>query len=306
MRIDRPAEDDTPRVSPERRAADTTQAATGHETPDRVARAAEYRESVDAAYREYGAAREWDEAVPAMQEAWKKHEKKWPLPERTGPTVHPETPGAWRGDGGRYLALDANAEVTRGCARIREVGETVITPAMHRIEAEDPDRHLAGLDHRLKGEDRLKEKVAERLQLRPELSPSQVLSAVPDAVRFTFVYPEERYADGVRTDLTRLRAEGFELTDPVKNSWTDEQYKGINSRWRESETGQVFELQFHTRASFEAKQLTHPAYERIRNPETSDDERAELEAFQRQACEKISVPPGAAAIEDYPRKEHDG
>jgi hypothetical protein len=271
-----------------------------------VAYAAEYRATVDAAYREYRAGREWDEAVPALREAWENHEKKWPYPERGGPTVHPEVSGAWRGVGDRYLAPDANAEVTRGCARIREVGENVITPAMRRIEAEDPDRYLTGLDYRLKGEDRLKEKVAERLQLRPDLSPSKALSAVPDAVRFTFVYPEQRYADGVRADLTRLRAEGFELTHPVKNSWTDEQYKGINSRWRESESGQVFELQFHTRISFEAKQLTHPAYERIRNPEISDDERAELEGFQRQVCEAIPIPPGAAEIEDYPQKERDG
>jgi hypothetical protein len=177
---------------------------------------------------------------------------------------------------------------------------------MRRIEAEDPDRHLAGLEYRLKGEDRLKEKVAERLQLRPELSPSQVLSAMPDAVRFTFVYPAERYADGVRADLTRLRAEGFELADPPKNSWMAGQYKGINSRWQDPESGQLFELQFHTRASFEAKQLTHAAYERIRSPETSDDERAELEDFQRQVGENIPIPPGAAEIEDRPREEHDG
>ena len=306
MRIDRPAEDDTPRDGPESRTADTSPAGAGPEAPHRAALATGYRAAVDAAYREYGAAREWDEAVPALRDAWEGHERKWPLPERTAAAVRPEVPGAWRGDGGRCLAPGANAEVTRGCARIREVGETVITPAMHRIEAEDPGRHLAGLDHRLKGEDRLKEKVAERLQLRPELSPSQALSAVPDAVRFTFVYPDERYTDGVRADLTRLRAEGFELADPVKNSWTDEQYKGINSRWRESESGQVFELQFHTRASFEAKQLTHPAYERIRNPETSDDERAELEDFQRLACDKIPIPRGAAEIEDYPREKRDG
>jgi hypothetical protein len=67
VRIDRPAEDDTPRASPEGRAADTPPTASGPETPDRVARAAEYRASVDAAYREYRVAREWDEAVPALQ-----------------------------------------------------------------------------------------------------------------------------------------------------------------------------------------------------------------------------------------------
>ncbi len=306
MRIDRPAEDDTPRAGPESRTADTPSATVGHETPDRVACATEYRATVDAAYREYRAAREWDEAVPALRESWENHEKKWPHPERTGPALHPETPGAWRGDGGRYLAPDANAEVTRSCARIREIGETIMTPAMRRIESEDPGRHLAGLDHRLKGEDRLKEKVADELEVRPGLTSAQVLSSVPDAVRFTFRYNEERYASGVRADLTRLRAEGFELAKPLKNSWSSDQYKGINTQWREPETGQRFEVQFHTRVSFEAKQLSHSAYERIRNPQTSESELDELRDFQRQVCGKIPVPPGAAEIDDPPRKERDG
>ena len=40
-----------------------------------------------------------------------------------------------------------------------------------------------------------------------------------------------------------------------------DQYKGINSQWIDPESGQRFEVQFHTRISFEAKQLTHDAYE---------------------------------------------
>jgi len=306
VRIDRPAEDDTPRAGPESRAADTPPPAAGPEAPDREAYAAEYRSTVDAAYREYRAAREWDEAVPALRETWEKHEKKWPQPERTGPAADPEMPGAWRGDGGRYLAPDANAEVTRGCARIRETGETIITPAMHRIEAEDPGRHLAGLDHRLKGEDRLKEKVARTLEEQPGLTARQALSGVPDAVRFTFCYTHEHYSAGVGADLNRLTARGFELAKPLKNSWSSDQYKGINTQWREPGTGQLFEVQFHTSASFEAKQLTHRAYERIRNPQTSDAELDELEDFQRQACGKIPIPPGATEIDAPARKERDG
>lgn len=150
MRIDRPTEDDTPAADPESR-ADTPSPTAEDAAPDRVARAAEYRETVDAAYREYRAARDWDDAVPALREAWETHEKKWTHPERTRPTVHPDIPGAWRGDSGRYLPPDANTEVTRGCARIREIGETVIAPAMRRIEAQDPGRQLAGLDYCIKG-----------------------------------------------------------------------------------------------------------------------------------------------------------
>ncbi len=303
MRIDRPAEDDTPRAGPGNRAAGTP-AAGVDEAPDPVAYAAGYQATVDAAYREYRAAREWDEAVPALREAWESHEKKWPYPERAEPAVRPVTPGAWRADGGRCLAPDANAEVTRGCARIREVGETVITPAMRRIEAEDPGRHLAGLDYRLKGEDRLKEKVADDIRYKGR-TPEEALGNMKDAIRFTFVYPEERYSAGVLADCERLKASGFERFDRV-NSWPEEQYKGINSRWRESDSGQLYEVQFHTRASFEAKQLTHGAYERLRSPVTSDAEREELEDFQRAVSARIPIPPGATDIEGYRPEKRDG
>lgn len=306
MRIDRPAEDDTPRARPDSHPTDTPPAPDSHQTPDRVAYAAKYRATVEAVYREYHADREWDEAVPALRQAWETHEKRWPHPERADQSVHPEVPGAWRGAGDRYLAPNANNEVTHGCARIREVGETVITPAMRRIEAEDPGRHLAGLDYRLKGEDRLKEKVARTIEEQPGLTAERALSGIPDAVRFTFCYTYEDYAAGVSADLDRLSARGFEQAKPLKNSWSSDQYKGINTQWREPESGQLFEVQFHTRASFEAKQLTHAAYERIRNPQVSDAELDELEDFQRQACSKIPVPPGAAGIDDPQRKERDG
>ena len=77
----------------------------------------------------------------------------------------------------------------------------------------------------------------------------------------------QRYAEGVRTDVDRLKAEGFELIK-LKNLWTADQYKGINSQWRMPETGQRLEMQFHTPESLEAKELTHKAYERLRNPAT--------------------------------------
>jgi hypothetical protein len=304
VRIDRPAEDDTPRAGPENRTAGPPPAAAGREAPDRVARATGYRAAVDAAYRQYRAARQWDEAVPALREAWENHEKKWAYPERAGSAVHPESPGAWRGDGGRCLAPGANAEVTRGCARIREIGETIITPAMRRIEAEDPGRHLAGLDRRLKDPHRLKEKVVDGIRYKGR-TPQEALGNVKDAIRFTFVYPEERYSAGVLADCERLQASGFDRFDRV-NSWPEEQYKGINSRWRESDSGQLFEVQFHTRASFEAKQLTHGAYERLRNPVTSDAEREELEDFQRAVSAEIPIPPGAAGIEDYRPEKRNG
>ena len=74
--------------------------------------------------------------------------------------------------------------------------------------------------------------------------------------------------------------------DKLKNSWSDDQYKGINSQWIEPDTGQRFEVQFHTRISFEAKQLTHDAYERLRTRQADKFEELVLEAFQKKVSRR--------------------
>ena len=257
------------------------------ETRDQQAYRAEYRVTVEAAYTRNAAALE-------LRQVWEAHETKWPSPEDAGD------------DGDRRLNPEANAEVERACGQIREIAENIITPAMRALESEDPDRHLVGLEHHLKGTERLKEKVATALEEQPNLTPRQALSAVPDAIRFTLSYSDEKYTGGLTADLERLTASGCELAKPLKNGWESDQYKGINTQWREPATAQLFEVQFHTQASYEAKQLSHAAYERIRNPQTSDAELPELEDFQRKVCAKIPIPPGATDIAYLPRKDRDG
>lgn len=187
--------------------------------------------------------------------------------------------------------------IDQGCARVREVEGNVTTPAMRRIESEDPARRLVGLDHRLKGEDRLSEKVSRAMTERARTA-EEAFATVKDAIRYTFQYTEDRYANGVVTDCERLKAAGFEPVDR-KNSWTAEEYKGINSRWRDPGSGQLFEVQFHTRASFDAKQETHAAYEKLRSPETPKAEQDRLAAYQREISARIPIPPSAADIPGY-------
>lgn len=188
--------------------------------------------------------------------------------------------------------------VDRGCDRVREVERTVVTPAMLGIEAEDPDRRLTGLDNRLKGKARLAEKVTRWMKAQPDLTPDNAFGLVKDAIRYTFRYPDEKYAQGVYADCARLEAAGFQRGDR-QGTWEDDQYKGINSRWREPESGLLFEVQFHTQASFEAKQQTHWAYERIRDTSTPPAEVRQLRAYQREVCAKVPIPPGATEIPDY-------
>lgn len=307
MGLDRPDEDDAPTTA--RRDSPTAErdpvAVDGDPADDsEAARAAyniEYRALVDA---EYAAAPDsWTEAVPALRRIWEDHEKQYPRPERSRPTQHPD--GSWHGPGDLKLNSAQNVELARGCQHIREVGENRIIPGMRRIEAEDTSRHLAGVQHGFKEADRLKEKVADQLRSTPGLTPTQALATIPDAVRFTFQYKDENsYMPGVKADIDRLQAHGF-IQVERRNTWTSDQYRGINSRWREPESGHIFEVQFHTPASFEAKELTHKAYERIRST-AQDPELAELKEFQRRVCALIPIPPGAAEYDDYPPEERDG
>ena len=268
--------------------------------PDRqIAEHQRYRALV---HRDYGEARDqWAEAVPELRGTWEKIKEKYQYEERDEPTP-PADSGAWHGQGGRKLDAAQNEEIDRGYAGIREAGERTIIPGVLSVESEDPTRRLAGFDKCFKGEDRLKEKVADRMRSKGHTA-EEALARIPDGVRFTYEYSETAYAAGVPTDVQRLEAKGFTQLER-RNTWGDDQYKGINSRWREPESGVMFEVQFHTQASLEAKELTHKAYERIRSitdqTPAADLETAELREFQRRANSMIPIPPGVADVDDYP------
>jgi RNA:NAD 2'-phosphotransferase (TPT1/KptA family) len=111
----------------------------------------------------------------------------------------------------------------------------------------------------------------------------------------------ENYVDGCRAAGRQLQGHGYQLV-VSRNSWESLDYKGINTRWRTTE-GRVFEVQFHTPESFEAKQLTHGAYERLRNPLTDKSEMGELRQFQRQVTAQIPVPDLVSDIRNFSEKD---
>lgn len=182
--------------------------------------------------------------------------------------------------------------------KVRDIERGTVTPAMERIEAEDADRRLAGLENRLKGKDRLTEKVSFDVQ-KKGVTVDQAVANVKDTIRYTFCYPEDAYTAGVYADCDRLASHGFELVER-RNSWDKEQYKGINSRWRVPANGQLFELQFHTETSLGAKEETHWAYEKLRVGVPTPTEQRELEDYQTRITARVPIPPGAQDIPDYP------
>jgi hypothetical protein len=180
--------------------------------------------------------------------------------------------------------------------------EPPISENIKRIEADNNSGGwLEGYEFRMKGQDRLTEKVAERLKREPERTPEELVTRIPDAVRYTFCLEQKNYTAGYQEIAEKLEGCGYEMYHR-NNFWTNSQYKGVNTRWVTSD-GQRFEVQFHTPESFHAKhEVTHVAYERLRHPATSVAERRDLMDFQREVSSWVPVPNKASDISDYEKK----
>jgi hypothetical protein len=251
-----------------------------------------------AAAEEQAAYEKWEKKTEEFRWMWSEYQRRLAPSERPQVDKPKAEPGSWSGEGDSYLSRADNGQVEAECDRIADREREKITPAMREVESQDPDRHLVGLEDCRKGRDRIKEKVYDDINFLRR-SPEEAVSLLSDTIRFTFQYPEARYTQGVWADIGRLEEKGFEQRTR-KNFWSDDQYKGINSQWIEPESGQRFEVQFHTRISFEAKQLTHEAYERVRTEKADKFEELVLEAFQKKVSAEVPVPPGACDIPDYP------
>jgi hypothetical protein len=229
----------------------------------------------------------WDE-VPRFRDMWAEHDRRWPARPEAAKDSSADPPE-------RHMAT------AEEIGRIREA-ERGISSDAQAIEQENRyGGWLEGFKHRLKGEDRLKEKIADKVGAELRMTPAEALREVGDAIRYTYCFQPENYTRGYYDIRERWESRGYEMYYS-KNYWTNLEYKGINTRWVTPE-GQRFEVQFHTPESFHAKHhVTHLAYERIRDAETKDEERGELEAFQRAVSAWIEIPEGAANIPDYKKE----
>ena len=234
---------------------------------------------------ETGDQRSYWEELPRFSKEWAEHERDWP--------ERPREAANRSGDRPELPATTAEA-----VGQIREA-EPRLSADVQAIEQEN--KHggsLEGFERRLKGEDRLKQKIAERLEGAPDKSPDGILRKIHDVIRYTFCFQPESYTRGYHDIKERFESRGHEMYYS-ENWWTNPEYKGINTRWVTPE-GQRFEVQFHSPESFHAKhEMTHLSYERIRNPPPIRAELRELHAFQRAVSSWIRVPDDAADIPDY-------
>jgi hypothetical protein len=164
---------------------------------------------------------------------------------------------------------------------------TTTTPALRSI-AEANGGEMLGLQYALKAPDSLARKI--------EVDPGRTIN---DALRYTMSFDESTFTRGVQNAMTSLRAQGYEQM-ALKNTFRPGQpYMGINSNYR-TPGGDIFELQFHTPASFHMKDvLNHPLYELQR---VLPEGHPQINALDRQMIQNSSsvpIPPGAPSIKGW-------
>ncbi|MDF5751118.1 hypothetical protein [Spongiactinospora sp. TRM90649] len=212
--------------------------------------------------------------------------------------VRPDGTWSWRG---LTLGPEINRMVEGVFSRIR-AAEQRISPIV-RSTAKDLGAKMEGYpEFVLKGEDRFKEKPAKQIGERPLADPNAIAANIHDGIRYTFTFPGEGYTEGFKRVKEALERSGFRQYYQ-KSSWGTPGYKGINTRWRDPESGQQFELQFHTPESWHAKQITHDAYEKREDPTTPQEELDRIDDWESEIFDAVPVPEGAADLPDFSSKD---
>ena len=163
--------------------------------------------------------------------------------------------------------------------------------------ASDLGAEMYGLEWRIKDEASLARKIAtdfvDQSLKFPDQTVAQVGDKIGDSLRYTMVFDDADYVDGVSRAVRDLTERGYELAKPPKNYWSvpnDElPYNGINMNWRAPD-GTLVEIQFHTEAGLETKQLIHPLYEKQRQIGLDSIEFERLRLLMQKTADTLDYP----------------
>lgn len=157
---------------------------------------------------------------------------------------------------------------------------------------------MEGLEYRVKqNEARIAEKIDERMR-QSGLSLEEAKAAISDSLRYTAVFSNDDYTNGIVRLVADMKAKGI---TPVggkdKNYWPPPPgiYHGANYVFKDP-SGFKFELQFHTKESLATKSAIHGLYEEFRNPATSKGRRVELWKQMNAKWAAVPVPPGVKSV----------
>lgn len=193
--------------------------------------------------------------------------------------------------------------------------EPNITKDLQKIALEVA-AEMIGLEHKIKSEESLMRKISDESAKSAksfidlgystdeviEKSTRRQAERNNDALRYTFLFPFEKYIFGFKRSLGKLKENGYEIAESkIWNAWKnigtifDKGYRGINITVISSRK-QIFELQFHTRASYELKTETHFLYEESRQNQTLQKRKVKIAEIIIELAEKVKTPKGVKKL----------
>lgn len=172
--------------------------------------------------------------------------------------------------------------------------EPLITSSVKDV-AENCGLETYGLKNRIKGKESYLRKI------RAEYKPDGNKYEVKDIVRYTLGTDDAgALVKGMENAMDELSKLGYN-TIAVKNSWEDplNPYKGINTTVI-APNGQKFEIQYHTKESFEVKEKMHALYEKQRMIEDQfSNEYIKLSDEMFELSNRLSEPSEIERVKSY-------
>ncbi len=146
---------------------------------------------------------------------------------------------------------------------------------LDRARSEDPETtkmlkeisgelggEMAGLEFRIKGEESLCRKITNEA-VEDGISADESAAKVTDALRYTVTYEPDQLVDKSKAMQAKLKEKGFVKYDDKWRNYFGPGgiYHGYNTVMWNPDTGQKFELQYHTPESFHIKHnIVYPMY----------------------------------------------
>lgn len=184
---------------------------------------------------------------------------------------------------------------------IRQKAEKVEPRITHDIVAviNASGGEAAGLDFRLKSLASLQRKID--TEIMAGMSKEQAIASIRDVIRYTAILDEQRFVEQYRKIQEGLKQQGYS-TIVVKNTWKPSSaYKGINtfvSTFIEKDNI-VFELQYHTKQSFELKNgKLHELYEKFRDPNVPFSQKSKIFLEMKRLSANLKEPKNIDLIKE--------
>lgn len=185
-----------------------------------------------------------------------------------------------------------------GLRRVRPA-EVVMTADV--VWALPADARPHGLAFRMKSPQSLARKIRDKIEQAVSrgdgVSPAEMVDKLTDLVRYTGVAktPDE-VVPMARLTLRRLKTRGWEVIEVEQSYVEDNPYKGLHCLVRDSRSGYVVEIQFHSEASQAVKDKYHVEYETARDMDQPLAVRDKADAVMRRAWARVPHPVGISTI----------